>query len=381
MGKLFAAAFVVLLALVSATGAARPSTRAAAPLMQVTPNELRLREPLAALAAEQGRAAFAFCNQLVGVWRPGGTVTRLGPAAQWACPPPRGLERVFSLALAGDRVAWAAGAGGNQVTNLLFLVVLNKPQTIRIPVLTAYCCRGSDPDQERLGDVYGDGGFIAFSSRLKCNDSGAPGCPSGTRPRLISQTVWRLQRPPFRALCVAGQVGPCVPLAILNEELTPLSVDSGRVALRRTRGVFIVLNSSGRLVRRFRPVPDVDPAVELMGGRAVVAVPGRLRVFSVSSGAQLMSRPMPNVPTGGVCGMPPCPAATLRLVDAARGLVAYILSGTLHLLRLRDGRDRVVATATDARFGDSGLFYTYTAPAPWVARIRHVRWAALPVQP
>jgi len=96
MGKLFAAAFVVLLALVSATGAARPATRAAAPLMQVTPNELRLREPLAALAAEQGRAAFAFCNQLVGVWRPGGTVTRLGPAAQWACPPPRGLERVLA---------------------------------------------------------------------------------------------------------------------------------------------------------------------------------------------------------------------------------------------------------------------------------------------
>jgi hypothetical protein len=52
---------------------------------------------------------------------------------------------VFSLALAGDRVAWAAGAGGNQVTNLLFLVVLNKPQTIRIPVLTAYCVGVATP--------------------------------------------------------------------------------------------------------------------------------------------------------------------------------------------------------------------------------------------
>lgn len=381
MAKLSAAALIASLALVATTGSARPSATAAAPLLQVTPNELRLREPVVALAAEGGRAAFAFCNQLVGVWRPGAGVTRLGLPAQFACPPPRGLERVFSLAIAGDRVAWAAGAGGNQVTNLLFLVILNRPQQVKVPILTAYCCRGSDPDQERLGDVYGDGDFIAFGSRLKCGDSpNAPGCPTGAR-RLIMQSVWRLRRPPFRAFCVGGVIAPCTALAAMNEEFRPLSVDSGRVAVRRTRGVFFVLDTAGKLVRRLRPVPDVDPAVELMGGRAVVGTPGRLRVYSIASGAQLSSRALPNVATGGVCGMPPCPQVVLRLVDAARGLVAYIHSGQLHLLRLRDGRDRVVAAANDARFGDSGLFYSYTGAAPWVARIRHVRWSALPVTP
>ena len=43
--------------------------------------------------------------------------------------------------------------------------------------------------------------------------------------------------------------------------------------------------------------------------------------------------------------------------------------------------NKVVATATDARFGDTGLYYAFTAAAPWVSRIRFVKWASLPVQP
>jgi hypothetical protein len=79
--------------------------------------------------------------------------------------------------------------------------------------------------------------------------------------------------------------------------------------------------------------------------------------------------------------MPPCPVAALQMLDAARGLVAYTLAGKLHLLRLRDGVNKVVAPAEDARFGTKGLFYAYSAPAPWVSRIRFVPWAALPVLP
>jgi hypothetical protein len=79
--------------------------------------------------------------------------------------------------------------------------------------------------------------------------------------------------------------------------------------------------------------------------------------------------------------MPPCPTITHQLVDAKRGLVAYIHLGKLHLLRLSDGVNKLVANATDARFGDNGLSYAHVAAAPWVSRIRLVRWASLPVQP
>ena len=324
--------------------------------------------------------AFAFCNQLLGVWRPGTAgVTRLGPSTQWTCPPPRGLERTYSLAFAGDRVAWIAEAGGNQVTNLLFLTVLGQPNVITIAADVTYCCRSLDPDRERMGDAYGDGNVIAFSSRVKCGDPGAPSCPTSTRT-LISQTVWQLRRPPFQAQCV-NKPGPCLQITTANDVLRPLSVDSGRVVLRRASGALEVRKASGALVRQFPGLAGLTRGAELMDNRLVVLVPGKLREYRIQTGALIQSRPLPNVPSGGVCGMPPCPTITLQLVDAARGLAAYTLSGKLHLLRLRDGRDKVVATANDARFGDTGLFYAYTAAAPWVSRIRFVRWASLPLRP
>jgi hypothetical protein len=350
-------------------------------LVQVTPHELRLRQPLAGLAAEGPRAAFAFCNQLVGTWRPGtANVTRLGPVSQWTCPPPRGLERIFSIALAGDRVAWAASAGGNIYTNLVFLVVLSNAHTLTIAAETDYCCRSLDPDPNRMGDVYGDGNFIVFSSRAKCGDLGAPACPGPTRT-VVSQTMWRLRRPPFSAQCV-NKPGPCAQLATSapNATLRPLSVSGSRVLLLNN-GVLELRNSGGAITRQFGGVAGVMRGADLMANRVLVLVPAALRVYNAATGALVRTRALPNVTSAGICGMPPCPVAALQMLDAARGLVAYTLAGKLHLLRLRDGRNKVVANAEDARFGSTGLYYAYSAPAPWVSRIRFVPWAALPVRP
>jgi hypothetical protein len=379
MGKGSAAAIALAALVLASNGSARHLATEQAPLVQVTANELRLSQPLKALDARGGRAAFAFCNQLVGVWRPGTGLTRLGPANQWTCPPPRGLENVYSLALAGDRVTWAAQSGGNVVTNLLFMVVLGQPHTLTIPAQFSQCCRGF-PDPDRIGDVYGDGSFIAFSSRQKCGDLGAPACPSGAPRTLLNQTVWRLRRPPFQAQCVT-MPGPCAQIARRNGVLEPLSVDSGRVVLRRSNGSLVVRTSSGGFVRRFPGLAGRTRAAELMGNRLVVLVPGRVLELSLANGARLTRRTVPNVPSAGVCGVTPCAPVPLRLVDASRGLVAYVHSGDLHVLRLRDGQDAVVAAATDARFGDTGLFYAFTGAAPWPARIRFVPWASLPVQP
>jgi hypothetical protein len=350
-------------------------------LVQVHPHELRLSQPLAGLAADGPRAAFAFCNQLVGIWHPGAAhVTRLGPVSQWTCPPPRGLERTFGIALARDRVAWVASAGGNVYTNLVFLVVLGNPHTLTIAAETDYCCRGLDPDPNRMGDVYGSGRFLVFSSRVKCGDLGAPSCPGSTRT-VVSQTMWRLRRPPFAAQCV-NKPGPCVQLATSapNATLRPLSVSAGHVLLLNN-GVLELRNGSGAITHQFGGVAGVMRGADLMVNRVLVLVPAALRVYNASTGALVRTRALPNVTSGGVCGMPPCPTVALQLLDAARGLVAYTLSGKLYLLRLRDGRKRVVAPAADARFGSKGLFYAYSAPAPWVSRVRFVPWASLPLRP
>jgi hypothetical protein len=375
-------ALVCVVVCAAAVGAGVLDAAPSAPaLVQIRPHELRLSQPLAGLAADGRRAAFAFCNQLVGTWRPEATsVTRLGPVAQWTCPPPRGLERTFSIGLAGDRVAWAASAGGNVYTNLVFLVVLSNPHTLTIAAETDYCCRGLDPDPNRMGDVYGAGGFLVFSSRIKCGDLGAPACPGSTRT-VVSQTVWRLRRPPFAAQCV-NRPGPCVQLTAgaPNATVRPLSVSAGRVLLLNN-GVLELRNATGAVTRQFGGVAGVMRGADLMGNRVLVLVPAALRVYNAGTGALVRTRALPNVTSAGVCGMPPCPVAALQLQDAARGLVAYTLSGKLHLLRLRDGRNRVVASAEDARFGSKGLFYAYSAPAPWVSRVRFVPWARLPLRP
>ena len=353
----------------------------APPLVQVTPHELRLSQSLAGLAADGQRAAFAFCNQLVGTWRPGAAnVTRLGPLSQWKCPPPRGLEREFSIAFAGDRVAWAVSAGGNTYTNIVWLVVLGHPHTLTLAAETDYCCRGLDPDPNRMGDVYGAGGFIVFSSRVKCGDLGAPSCPTTTRT-VISQTMWKLRRPPYTAQCV-NKPGPCQQLtaAAPNATLRPLSVSAGRVLLLNN-GVLELRKTAGAITRQFGGVAGVMRGADLMGNRVLVLVPAALRVYNARTGALVRTRRLPNVTSAGICGMAPCSTVALQMLDAARGLVAYTLNGKLHLLRLRDGRNRVVAPAEDARFGSRGLFYAYSAPAPWISRIRFVQWSALPVRP
>ena len=61
----------------------------------------------------------------------------------------------------------------------------------------------------------------------------------------------------------------------------------------------------------------------------------------------------------------------LTLANGFRGSVALS----------RDGRDRTVHTATDARFGDTGLFYAYTATGPYPGRIHFVPWRSLPLRP
>jgi hypothetical protein len=380
MRKGSAAALILTALVLAASGSAGAVTAQPGPLLQATANELRLSQPLKALDARGGRAAFAFCNQLVGVWRPGSGVTQLGPSSQWACPPPRGLENVYSLALAGDRVAWAAQSGGNQVTSLLFMAVLGQPETITLAADFAQCCRPF-PDPDRIGDVYGDGSFIAFSSRVKCGDRDAPACPGGgSRTTLLSQTVWALRRPPFQAPCV-NRPGPCAQLARRAGVLEPLSIDSGRIVLRLADGSVLVRRSGGALVRRFPGLAGRTRAAELMGNRLVVLVPGRILELSLATGRRVSRHTVPNVPSGGVCGTTNCPPVTLRLLDASRGLVAYMRGGQLRLLRLRDGRDAAAGAATDARFGDTGLFHARTGAAPWPARIRFVPWASLPVQP
>jgi hypothetical protein len=91
-----------------------------------------------------------------------------------------------------------------------------------------------------------------------------------------------------------------------------------------------------------------------------VLVPGELRDYDADSGTLLRRWPLSDAPSGSDCrpGIPfSCTDSQLRLQDAARGLVAYILDNQVHLLRLADGKDVVIAAGIHARFMNAGLVY------------------------
>jgi hypothetical protein len=89
---------------------------------------------------------------------------------------------------------------------------------------------------------------------------------------------------------------------------------------------------------------------------------------------------LPNLSIGGFCGIAEyvCGTPRLRLEGAANGDVAYLLDGILHLLRLRDGADTVVADAKAAQLDDSGLYYAYETTGVWRGHIRFIPFDQLP---
>jgi hypothetical protein len=113
-----------------------------------------------------------------------------------------------------------------------------------------------------------------------------------------------------------------------------------------------VLDREGAIITR---VPDPLLAAQLSGSDLVVVRRGELRHYSVRAGELQHTWPLPDVTTGRGCAMPNMvrcrPSPRLLLQDLARRLVTYVLDGHVHLLRLADGTDAVVARGTLARYG------------------------------
>jgi hypothetical protein len=149
--------------------------------------------------------------------------------------------------------------------------------------------------------------------------------------------------------------------------LRPLDTDGTRIVASGDN-VTLLLDADGR---ELLSLPVSTPAAQLDGTDLVLLVPGELRDYDGATGALLHTWPLPSVSIGSDC-LPRCQAPQLRLEDASRGLVAYILEDKLHLLRLADGRDVVVAKASFARFTTGGLVYAFEAAQPWPGRVRLV---------
>ena len=68
----------------------------------------------------------------------------------------------------------------------------------------------------------------------------------------------------------------------------------------------------------------------------------------------------------------PCQPQLLTLGDATGGRIAYTLQGEVHVLRLSDGRDVVVAAGARAQLVSAGLVYAYESTGAWPYGLRRL---------
>jgi hypothetical protein len=361
--------FVVLVAMLAATPE-RAEAQTPAPLINVGTKGVRLKLPVQHLAADGSRVAYSFCGQLVAWWAPGSrTGGRFGLPAQFTCPPPSSPENVYSLAVAGGQVGWAVNYGGIQTNSWIKTVAFAQPTNVKFVAGQSACCRGSALGEGRMGFVVGQGTLLAFTHWQVCGDIGAPSCGIGSRA-IVASSLYSLPLPPAAGTTCPNQPFQCTQIGTAPSLVGAISADSGRLALLLSDGSLSVINASGSPVS-FYPPTFWGPilAAELAGGDLVLLTQGSLRHISVPGFLQ-HSWPVANVTSGGICRRLHCAPQLLTLEDAAGGLVAYTLQGEVHVLRLSDGRDVVVAAGTRAQFVTSGLVYAYESTGTWPYGLR-----------
>ena len=306
--------------------------------------------PVQELAADGGRAAFVACGG-VSAWNATtGAVVFVESPGECRAPFSRG--HVYSLGLAGDRMAWLEKGWG-----LCFRWTAREATFGSTPfdLGTSFGCLGSPPI-DGVGTTIGAGSLLVMSAWKLHNESGS---------MLVDQQAVERVEP---GGC------PCPELSSSPGPYTPLDVDAGRIVVSGQNETGI-LAADGTILLSL-PVPTL--AAQLSGPDLVLAVGSELRVYDAVTGALRTTWPLPARPVGHDCdlfGDPTCRQPTpLTLGGVAHWLAAYALDGQVHLLRLADGADQVVSPGRLPRFFDAGLVFADGA------RVRLLPYQSLPLR-
>jgi hypothetical protein len=309
------------------------------------PARLVTKRPVAALAADGGRAALVIPGR-------GATPERGWQILVWEPAAHRVLtihtERDaypgVGVALAGTRVAWddCSSCAGNTLTTRVSSATLARRSAVSL---------GSDdgtavPSGGEVLAPSGDGKLLAYTDQLRCDEDGEyERCPSGRQPGdVVDATIWRAAA---RGHCPSSfsdgdsrRPGHCARVATAHGRLTLLDVDTGRIAARTDNGVRLLTGTGRRLLDV--PVRSLSGAA-LSGNRLAVKVPGSLEIYDAGSGELLATIP---AQSGD------------RLEDLKAGILVIANGETVTLRRLSDGHTAPLHAAghAHARLERAGLF-------------------------
>jgi hypothetical protein len=360
------------------------------------------------LSADGGRVGMLVGNgerPMVAVWNPTrGSVIRFDPTARTS------RAFVYDLALGGNTLAWvnAPYTGAHETPMLVERARLDQPSSP--PVVAEFSHNPDGGDGNLLGDLHSGGGLVAFDTYYLCDGSGFD-CPPGYAEfATYGEQVWLLDvGTPGACASIPTGADPeggditywrdpsvlCRKLVSTEGASTVVAVGGGRIAIARSDRTVQLVDELGNTVSEITSTLGNIRAVALDGNQIELLVraskPRRavLEIHDALSGALEHSWTLTRTPTP--MGPDPCEDTCLtsslyehpplRLEAAAGGLVAYVLNGTLHLLRVADGRSAIVTRnrrTLRAQLDQSGLFYSYQVPDKrYPGRVIHVSSQAL----
>lgn len=307
-------------------------------LATVSPDQLTAPWSIERIAADGGRVAYVACGHVF-VWTPAArAVVQAEPVASMAPNCRTGNYStsydVYDLALAGDRLVYAASEGCNSIRIGLRLEEVAQPKSGSDIAQAFGNCGG--PFHPALGELAGSADLLVYGEWWET--SGIPVLPPFS---ITSEEIHRID----------GKGCPCPTIASSPGLLYVADVDQNRVVAYGNNATLLLDRDGNQLLS----LPISPLAAQLAGTDLALLLHGELRDYDTRSGTLLHVWRLPDVTSGPECAWRACSDNQLVLNDAAWGLVAYTLDGHVHVLRLADGADATVAAGTVARFMDVGL--------------------------
>lgn len=279
--------------------------------------------PVARLAADGASVAYAACTVLA-VWTPSNGRVVTGPNV--ACDA-YASSRLYTLALAGDHVAYGVECCNNSRSWTLSVDVFGQAPQLLVSGGGEVCCTSYPV-------LAGRGSLVAYADR-----SGFP------------DYLWTVRTP-------GGQ--PLISFVQNRFVQVALDVDGDRVLVAHDGAVDVLLSENGGTVFHLDVPVGAAPDAQLDGAYVDVRDGTNVDVYAVNGGALLHTWPLPD---------------RAKLLDAAHGLLAFTAAGEISVLRVTDGLRARVAPGTLAAFMDDGLA---TANG---ARVQVIPYSALPTFP
>lgn len=315
------------------------------PAISLAPRTLATAAPVLSLAADAGRVAFeTTCSGgSLAIWD---TVGKPEQLAKKSCDTEHGREEI---ALAGSRIAWIEESYSMIYRSLEVATPGTKPAYVD----------GADAkaDGGWIGDLTGEANLLVYT-KLRSVSSGDITNP---RWRVEDPALWRIDgtRP---ARVVAGA-----------DALDLVDVDAGRIAVLRKDGKLVILDQDGERLSVFLLGKQGMQST----GRWPVRLTGRLVVVLRGRTVEVRDAAKGTVRHRWATARSEAPT---MLQDARGDFAVYRAGIALHVLRLSDGRDRMLAIADEegpvhAELERNGLYYSYNTPAG----AKHGRVAFVPL--